>query len=57
MKLRENQMQINEKIHLVEALARLVQLYDAWGKKELSDEWRKKLKAAKADVQPPRKTG
>jgi tetratricopeptide (TPR) repeat protein len=57
MKLRENQMRKNEKIHLVEALARLVQLYDACGKKELSDEWRKKLEAVKAEVQPPTKTG
>jgi tetratricopeptide (TPR) repeat protein len=56
MKQRENQMHVNEKCHLAEALARLVQLYDAWGKKELSDEWRKKLEAAKAEAQTPPKT-
>ena len=57
LRLRENQMHKNEKIHLIEALARLVQLYDAWGKKELSDGWRKKLEAAKVELQPPKKTG
>jgi tetratricopeptide (TPR) repeat protein len=57
MKLRENQMRKNEKIHLAEALARLVQLYDAWGRKELSDGWRKKLEAAKIEVQSPTKMG
>jgi tetratricopeptide (TPR) repeat protein len=33
---------------LVEAAGRLVQLYDAWGKKDKADEWRKKLNEAKA---------
>ena len=30
---------------LTEALERLVQLYDAWGKKDKAEEWRKKLEA------------
>ena len=33
-----------------EALERLVQLYDAWGKKDKADEWRKKLEEAKAQA-------
>ena len=34
------------KVRLTEALERLVQLYDAWGKKDKADEWRKKLNQA-----------
>src|SRR5205823_126660 len=33
---------------ITDALGRLVQLYDAWGKKDKADEWRKKLEEAKA---------
>ena len=32
-------------VRLTEALERLVQLYDAWGKQDKADEWRKKLEA------------
>ncbi|MBI3862455.1 MAG: protein kinase [Planctomycetia bacterium] len=35
------------------ALGRLVQLYDAWGKKDKADEWRKKLNEAEAAPKPP----
>jgi tetratricopeptide (TPR) repeat protein len=37
---------------LIKALERLVQLYDAWGKKDEADAWRKKLDEAKAAWMP-----
>jgi eukaryotic-like serine/threonine-protein kinase len=36
------------KARLTEALERLVQLYDAWGKKDKASEWRKNREKAKA---------
>jgi hypothetical protein len=36
-----------EKVRLTEALERLVQLYDAWGKPEQARQWRKKLEEEK----------
>jgi hypothetical protein len=36
-----------------EALERLVQLYDAWGKKDQADRWRKKLTEATAAGKAP----
>jgi tetratricopeptide (TPR) repeat protein len=38
---------------LTEALERLVQLYDAWGKPEQAREWRHKLEQAKAPAKGP----
>ena len=35
---------------LAEALARLVQLYDAWGKPDEATRWRTELATAKADA-------
>jgi serine/threonine protein kinase/DNA-binding SARP family transcriptional activator len=35
------------RVHVIEALERLVQLYDAWGKQDKADEWRKKWEEAK----------
>jgi hypothetical protein len=35
-----------------EAGARIVALYDAWGKKDKADAWRKRLKEEKADSPP-----
>ena len=40
---------------LAETLEGLVQLYDAWGRKDKADEWRKKLEAAKAPPKPTAK--
>jgi hypothetical protein len=36
-----------DKVRLIESLEWLVQLYEATGKKDKADEWRKKLKEAK----------
>jgi hypothetical protein len=47
MKRREAEIPLQGKIRLSEALERLVRLYDAWGKKDKSDEWRKKLAQTK----------
>jgi tetratricopeptide (TPR) repeat protein len=44
MKAREAQIPAPSKVRLTEALERLVQLYDAWGRKGEADGWRKKLK-------------
>ena len=42
------------KPRVADALARLVQFYDAWGKKEdKAGEWRKKLNEANAAPKPP----
>jgi eukaryotic-like serine/threonine-protein kinase len=38
---------------LPEAAQRLVQLYDAWGKKDKAEVWRKNLEEAKAAPRPP----
>ncbi len=35
-----------------EALARIVQLYDDWGKKDQAEEWRKKLPSSSAALPP-----
>ena len=42
------------KVRLTEALERIVQFYDAWGKKNKADPWRKKLEEApKPGWSPP----
>ena len=43
MKQREGQIPPQGKIRLTEALERVVQLYDDWGRKDKADEWRKQL--------------
>jgi hypothetical protein len=43
LKQREATIPANAKKALTEALERLVQLYDAWGKKDQADQWRKQL--------------
>jgi tetratricopeptide (TPR) repeat protein len=48
LKAREAKIPGRSKKRLAEAGARIIQLYDAWGKKEKADEWRKRLK----DVTP-----
>jgi hypothetical protein len=35
----------NRTVRLTRALGRLVQLYDAWGKKDRADHWRKEREA------------
>jgi eukaryotic-like serine/threonine-protein kinase len=40
------------KTRLTEALERLVQLYDAWGKPVEATRWRRELETAKADAKP-----
>jgi serine/threonine protein kinase/lipopolysaccharide biosynthesis regulator YciM len=55
MKQQEAKIPAMGKARLTEALERLVQLYDAWGKKDKADEWRKKLEETKAAAQPPAK--
>jgi serine/threonine protein kinase/tetratricopeptide (TPR) repeat protein len=46
--LREPLIPKHFKHFVTDALERLVQLYDDWGKKDKAGEWRKKLEAAKA---------
>jgi serine/threonine protein kinase/tetratricopeptide (TPR) repeat protein/type II secretory pathway pseudopilin PulG len=45
MKRRENQITMKDKVCLTEGLARLVLLYDVWGKKGKADEWRTRMEA------------
>jgi hypothetical protein len=52
MKQREAKIPANSKIRLTEALERLVQLYDATGRKAKADEWLKKLGATKLPTKP-----
>jgi hypothetical protein len=47
MKQRAAKIPENRKITLTDALKRLVQLYDAWGKKDEADKWRKELEEAR----------
>jgi eukaryotic-like serine/threonine-protein kinase len=48
MKECETQIPPQGKIRLTEALERLVQLYDSWGKKDETVKWRKELEATQA---------
>jgi hypothetical protein len=47
LKQREARIPPAAKVRLTEALERLVELYDAWEKKDKADEWGTKLKARK----------
>jgi tetratricopeptide (TPR) repeat protein len=49
MKKREAMIPKDGKLRLTEALDRVVQLYDAWCKKDKADEWRKKREEEKRD--------
>lgn len=55
MKQREANIPQEGMARLTEALERLAQLYDSWGKKDKADEWRKRWEAAKTRPQPPAK--
>src|SRR5262249_54976018 len=52
LKQREVKIPAHGKVRLAEALERLVQLYDALGKKDKADEWRNKLEQTKAAAKP-----
>jgi Flp pilus assembly protein TadD/tRNA A-37 threonylcarbamoyl transferase component Bud32 len=47
LRRREDRIPPQAQGQLTEALERLVQLYDAWGKKDKADPWREKLEKAK----------
>ena len=51
MKQREKTIPEQGKIRLPEAVERLVQLYEATGKKDEAAKWRKELEAIKAGVE------
>jgi serine/threonine protein kinase/tetratricopeptide (TPR) repeat protein len=55
MKQRAEKIPKGSRDQLVDALARLVLLYDATGPKEKADDWRAKLAEAKATTAPPTK--
>jgi serine/threonine protein kinase/tetratricopeptide (TPR) repeat protein len=55
MKLREAKIPASRKVRLIEALDRLVQLYEAWGQPAEAAKWRKELEAVKAAAAPPPK--
>jgi WD40 repeat protein/serine/threonine protein kinase len=47
MRQREETIPLPAKVRLTEAVERLVQLYDEWGRKDKADEWRRKLAVTK----------
>jgi len=53
MKVRETKIPPASKARLTKAGERIVQLYEAWGKKEKAEEWRKRL-AQPADATKPK---
>jgi serine/threonine protein kinase/tetratricopeptide (TPR) repeat protein len=57
LKQRQRRIPKEGQVHLGDSLKRLVQLYDAWGKKDEAARWRKELEALKAPkpAQPPKK--
>ncbi|MGO9469647.1 MAG: tetratricopeptide repeat protein [Isosphaeraceae bacterium] len=52
MKARETRIPPGSKARLDVAGARIVQLYEAWGKKEKAEEWRKRLAQAADTIRP-----
>ena len=50
MKQREAKIRAQGKVRLTEALERLVQLYDAWGKPEQAEQWRRELEQRKSTI-------
>ena len=53
MKEREAKMPAGAEVRLTEAVERLVQLDDAWGKPDQAKQWRQKLEQAKAGLKKP----
>jgi eukaryotic-like serine/threonine-protein kinase len=52
MKAREAKIPASNKKVLSEAGARIIQLYEAWGKKDKADEWRKRLAPGASTTEP-----
>jgi hypothetical protein len=52
MKQRAVKIPVEGKPRLAEALERLVQLYDAWGKPDQATRWRRELESEKANAKP-----
>lgn len=52
MKKRQAKLTTEGRVHLIQTLERLVQLYDTEGKKDNAAKWRKTLEAAKASHKP-----
>jgi hypothetical protein len=48
MEQREGKIPKRDKARLTQAVERLVQLYDAWGKPDKAAEWRKRLEGKEA---------
>jgi hypothetical protein len=48
MKARETTIPLADKRRLAETGSLLIELYDAWGKKDKADEWRKRLSASRS---------
>jgi serine/threonine protein kinase/tetratricopeptide (TPR) repeat protein len=55
MKQRETQIPLEAKVRLIEAMERLVRLYESTNDKDKAAEWRKKLDAARDAAKPPTK--
>jgi hypothetical protein len=53
MKQRASRIPKEYKPRLAEALERLVQMYDAWGRPEQATRWRRELESEKADAKAP----
>lgn len=53
MKQRAAKIPAQHKIRLIEALERLVQLYDAWDKPDEAAKWRSELEAVRAAAKKP----
>jgi serine/threonine protein kinase/tetratricopeptide (TPR) repeat protein len=54
VKQREAKIPVSLKVRLTEALERLVQLYDAWGKPEEAAKWRKERQAHQEQEEKPK---
>jgi tetratricopeptide (TPR) repeat protein/tRNA A-37 threonylcarbamoyl transferase component Bud32 len=52
LKERESTIPVYDRTRVADAVARLVLLYDAWGKNDKADEWRKKQSASKEASNP-----
>jgi serine/threonine protein kinase len=55
MKQREKSIPPEGQVRLTYGLERLIELYDAWGKKDKADDYRKQLAAERAKLQPAKK--
>jgi hypothetical protein len=53
LKQREPKIPPQGKVRLTEALERLLQLYEVWGKKDAAARWRKELEAVKKSAKEP----